>query len=81
MLCPSVTRADAIYPLLVALQAPESKLLGSNAKEAALVEQWISYTRDNINTHHLNILYLNRAWLPYNKPVPILRHLRHCSHN
>ncbi|GJE89103.1 elongation factor 1-gamma [Phanerochaete sordida] len=62
------TSAIAHY---VASLAPNSTLLPSDVKEAALVEQWISVADNEIGTYVGLINQLCRSVLPYNKPAHV----------
>lgn len=55
--------------LTVVAQAPNSTLLPSDPKEAALVEQWISLATSEIGTPTSLINQLCHSTLPYNKAV------------
>ncbi|KAI0830347.1 elongation factor 1-gamma [Trametes gibbosa] len=61
------TAAIARY---VAALAPNTTLLGSNIKEAALIDQWISFADSEINTHTTLIFQLVKGMItPYTKPI------------
>ncbi len=54
----------------VAALAPNSTLLGSNTKEAALVDQWVSFADSEVALHTTLIFQLVKGILtPYAKPV------------
>ncbi|THG97428.1 hypothetical protein EW026_g4570 [Hermanssonia centrifuga] len=53
----------------VAALAPNSTLLGSDLKEAALVDQWCSVADSEIAQYIYLVLQLTRGSIPYSKPV------------
>ncbi|OBZ74601.1 Elongation factor 1-gamma [Grifola frondosa] len=54
----------------VAALAPNSTLLGSNLKEAALIDQWVSFADNEIGSHTQFIFQLCKgAITPYAKPI------------
>ncbi|KAI8996277.1 elongation factor 1-gamma [Trametes punicea] len=54
----------------VAALAPNSTLLGSNLKEAALIDQWVSFADNEIGAHTTLIFQLVKGILtPYSKPL------------
>ena len=58
---------------LVASLAPNSTLISSEAKEAAIVDQWVAFTDASIASPTSFILKLVKgAITPYNKPVRLL---------
>ncbi|KAI0758865.1 elongation factor 1-gamma [Fomes fomentarius] len=60
------TSAIARY---VASLAPNSGLLGSDSKEAALIDQWISFADSEIANFTALVFQLARGILPYSKPI------------
>ncbi|OJT11285.1 Elongation factor 1-gamma [Trametes pubescens] len=54
----------------IAALAPNSTLLGSNTKEAALVDQWVSFADSEVALHTTLIFQLVKGILtPYAKPI------------
>ncbi|KAH9851262.1 elongation factor 1-gamma [Lenzites betulinus] len=54
----------------IAALAPNSTLLGSNLKEAALIDQWVSFADNEINAHTTLIYQLVKGLItPYAKPI------------
>ncbi|KAI0633076.1 elongation factor 1-gamma [Trametes polyzona] len=54
----------------IAALAPNSTLLGSNLKEAALIDQWVSFGDNEIGAHTTLIFQLVKGILtPYAKPI------------
>lgn len=54
-------------PLAVAGLADNAKLLGTDAKSAALVDQWISFADDEILNTGIQLMLLTLNIIPYNK--------------
>lgn len=64
------TNADTRAFSVVASQAPNSGLLGSSPKEAALIEQWISFVDTELDPSRKFLAgLLGGNAVPYNKPV------------
>ena len=58
------------WRLSVASQAPNSGLLGSDPKEAILIDQWIYFADAEIASPMSYAIYLLKGYIqPYNKPV------------
>ena len=58
------------YPSPVAALAPNSGLLPADAKETALVDQWVHYAESEVENKQQFISGLVKGRItPYNKPV------------
>lgn len=55
-----------LYP--VASLSDNAKLLGTDAKSAALVQQWVSWADDEILLKSFTLLFINNGTNPYSKP-------------
>ncbi|KAI9459828.1 elongation factor 1-gamma [Russula earlei] len=65
----SLFEASAIGRYIASL-APSSTLIGRGAKEAALVDQWVSFVDADISRYNTLILHLVKGTItPYNKPI------------
>lgn len=53
----------------VASLAPNSTLLGSSPKDAALIDQWISVADNEIGNYDRIVNQLTRGLIPYSKSV------------
>ena len=58
--------------LIVAGLAPNANLLGGDAKERALVDQWIHFADTEISANQMVIAIGLGGSIPYNKPVSLL---------